>query len=243
MVRTPRHQAPPAELVRNQVRWTRRWQEIRAGRKKGEWATETAKKVLRPALERLAHGKCVYCESLLGVTAPLEIEHHVAKTLKPSLAFEWSNLFPACAKCNRAKAGVDHDRALLKPDAEDPEPYFWFHAGTGELQPHPQLDEAGRQRALRTIEVCDLRRGPLCTKRLDTWQRVGDWLRQAGAQAADAEQERLLNPRREYKLVVRQAFERSGRSALAVEDRRRFEAPPHTTSSFTGSQRTLRSRR
>jgi len=177
MVRTPRHQAPPAQLVRNQARWTSRWEEIRAGRRKGEWATESAKKVLRPALERVARGKCAYCESLLGVTAHLEIEHYVAKTLNPDLAFEWTNLLPACGKCNGAKGEADHHNALLKPDAEDPEPYFWINAGTGELKPHPLLDEAGRQRVLQTIALCNLHRGPLCTKRLDMWLRVGNWLK------------------------------------------------------------------
>ncbi len=241
MVRTPRHELAPQQLVENKEPWTRGWEDIRSGRKKGDWATKTAKKALRPALERLAHGKCAFCESLLGVTTHLEIEHYVAKTVDNRLTFEWSNLFPACAKCNVAKTDIDHKGALLKPDAEDPEPYFWINAGTGELEPHPRLDEGGKQRALCTIKLCNLQRGPLCVKRLDTWRRAGDWLNQTAGPVA--ERERLLNPRTEYKLVVRQAFERGGCTDLATEDRWRFEAAPQTTSSFTGSQRTLRSRR
>jgi hypothetical protein len=69
-------------------------------------------------------------------------------------------------------------------------------------------------------------------KRLDTWQRASDWLTQAAEPAA--ERERLLNPRTEYKLVVRQAFERGRRSDLAQEDRRRFEKPPQTPSFSSG---------
>ncbi|MBM3748443.1 MAG: hypothetical protein FJW34_21905 [Acidobacteria bacterium] len=241
MVRTPRHESAPQQLVRNKARWTPRWEEMCAGTKKADWATRAAKKALHPALGRLAHGKCVFCESLLGVTTPLQIEHYVAKTLRPDLAFEWTNLLPACRECNGAKSDADHQGALLKPDEEDPEPYFWINAGTGELEPHPRLDEAGRQRALQTIAICNLQRGPLCVKRLDTWQRAGDWLNKAAAHPD--ERERLLNPRTEYKLATRQAFERGARNDLAAEDRRRFEAPPQTTSSLTGSQRTLRSRR
>lgn len=232
MVRTPRHELAPRQLVKNKKQWTRRWEDICAGGKKRDWATRTAKKVLRSALERLAHGKCVFCESLLGVTAHLEIEHYVAKTVDTRLAFEWANLFPACAQCNGAKGHTDHNRALLKPDIEDPEPCFWINAGTGELKPHPLLDEVGRQRALQTITICNLQRGPLCVKRLDTWQRASEWLTQAAEPAV--ERERLLNPRTEYKLVVRRAFERGRRTDLAQEDRRRFEKPPQTPSFSSG---------
>jgi hypothetical protein len=171
----------------------------------------------------------------------MEIEHYEAKTIRPERAFEWTNLFPACRECNGSKGNSDHQGRLLKPDMEDPEPYFWINAGTGELQPHPRLDEAGRQRALGTIALCNLQRGPLCVKRLDMWMRAGAWLNLMEGPAA--ERQPLLDPHTEYKLVVRQAFERGGHSAVAEEDRRRFEAPPQTISSFTGSQRTLRSRR
>src|SRR5580658_6712901 len=121
----------------------------------------------RRCLRGLAHGKCVYCESALGVTTYLEIEHYVAKTVTPALAFEWTNLLPACRLCNNAKSEQDHKGALLKPDAEDPEPYFWIHPDTGKLEPHPKLDAAQSRRANETIRICDLERPALCVKRVD----------------------------------------------------------------------------
>ena len=50
----------------------------------------------------------MYCESALEVTSYLEIEHYVAKTVTPELAFEWTNLLPACRLCNNAKGEQDH---------------------------------------------------------------------------------------------------------------------------------------
>ena len=249
MVRTPRQEAPLPRLVRNQARWTRRWEEIQAGRRRGEWATKAAKKALRPGLERLAHGKCAFCESPLGVTADPGIEHYVAKTIAVGLAFEWDNLFPACPKCNGAKGNTDHNNVLLKPDAEDPEPYFWVHPDTGELQPHPALDEARRGRAVFTRDLCDLNRRGLTSQRAELYTRVGRWLNRVLHCGRDPtgqlqeELEEFLRPEAAYKLVVRHVLERRGRPDLAAEDRRRFEARPQTTSSFTASQRTLRSRR
>jgi hypothetical protein len=183
------------------------------------------------------------------VTADPGIEHYVAKTIAVGLAFEWDNLFPACPKCNGAKGNTDHNNVLLKPDAEDPEPYFWVHPDTGELQPHPALDEARRGRAVFTRDLCDLNRRGLTSQRAELYTRVGRWLNRVLHCGRDPtgqlqeELEEFLRREAAYKLVVRHVLERRGRPDLAAEDRRRFEARPQTTSSFTASQRTLRSRR
>ena len=161
-------------------------------RSQSDWATAHAKKVLRAALRGLAYGKCAFCESVLEVTAYLEIEHYVAKTVTPALAFEWSNLLPACRLCNNAKGEQDHQGMLLKPDAEDPEPYFWIHPDTGKLEPHPKLDEAQSRRANETIRLCDLQRPAFCTKRVEMLMRVLRWL--SSAKPAGPEWEELSEP-------------------------------------------------
>lgn len=82
------------------------------------------KEVLQ-ALERLGHGKCAYCESLYGPTAPADTEHYRPKGAvvvdgqlrKPGyywLAAAWSNLLPSCIDCNRARTHSfpDADRHL-----------------------------------------------------------------------------------------------------------------------------------
>jgi uncharacterized protein (TIGR02646 family) len=216
MVHAPRTFPPPPQLVKHSKKWTLRFQAVLNANPPRDWATPQAKKVLRAALRELAHGKCVYCESALEVTTYLEIEHYVAKTVNSDLAFEWTNLLPACRLCNNAKGEQDHKGALLKPDAEDPEPYFWIHPDTGKLEPHPRLDEAHAHRAKETIRICDLQRPALCTKRVEMLMRV---LRATGSLWKE-----LCDPRTEYKPVLRHALEIRGQHALAEYDRERFRS-------------------
>jgi uncharacterized protein (TIGR02646 family) len=165
VVRTPRHAPPPPELLSNGARWTTRYQAVLAGTKRGDWATRGAKKCLANALRMLAHGKCVYGENALEVSGDLEVDHYTAKTRETHLAFEWTNLLPACRRCNRGKGNYDHANSLLKPDMEDPEPYFWIHPDTGQLQPHPTLDEPRTRRALRNDSpVCSAAPGKMHKK-------------------------------------------------------------------------------
>lgn len=226
MIRIRRGPAP-AELRKRQSAWTERWKRIRSQRLNAPWATDSAKTLLQTALDPLAHGKCAFCESTLGVTTYLEIEHYIAKSVNPEKTFEWENLLPACRLCNGAKGDADHQGRLLKPDAEDPEPFFWLHP-EGKLEPHPNLDDRQRRRAEETIRLLDLQRGPLCENRMGTRRLVTRWLERAGQQGRTVlrelreEWESLVDPRAEYKLVIRRTLELAGQPDLAEEDRRRF---------------------
>jgi len=227
MVQTRHRGPPPEKLVKRRGFWTSRWEEIHARLRQWDWATSSAKEVLREALLPLTHGKCAFCESTLGVTDSPQVEHYVAKTVAPSLAFEWTNLLPACGKCNGAKLDVDHAGRLLKPDVEDPEPYFRIHPDTGRLDPHPALDPTRWGRALETIRLLDLQRGPLCAKRAARLVHVKRWLLRLSEDGLTAEiqseWEELIDPATEYKLVIRRTLELGGQTPLAQEDRRRFE--------------------
>jgi uncharacterized protein (TIGR02646 family) len=222
MVHTPRTLPPPPQLVKHGKRWTARFQAALNSTSQSDWATAHAKRVLRAALRDLAHGKCVYCESALEVTSYLEIDHYVAKTTRRDIAFEWTNLLPACRLCNNAKGEQDHQGVLLKPDADDPEPFFWSHPDTGKLEPHPNLDEAQSHRANESIRLCDLQRPALCTKRVEMLMRVHKWL--SNAEPASPEWEELSSPSLEYKFVLRHVLEIRGQSELAQFDRVRFTA-------------------
>ncbi len=227
MVRTRSRPAPPGQLRANGTRWTARFEAILNGTKKGDWATRSAKKTIGLALRGLAHGKCVYCESVLGVTVDLEVDHYVAKTVNSALTFEWTNLLPSCRLCNRPKLDHDHSNALLKPDDEDPEPFFWIHPDTGRLEPHPTLSAPDRYRAEATIRLCDLQRAPICTRRIHMLGRTNRWLRQVAAAEAltstlREEWTSLSNPASEYKFVLRHALALHGRDNLAQFDRERF---------------------
>ncbi len=226
MVRTRTRPGPPGPLLTNAARWTTRFEAILKGTQKGDWATLSAKKALGPALRELAHGKCVYCESALDLTVDMEVDHYIAKTVSPALAFEWTNLLPSCRLCNRPKLNHDHANALLKPDIEDPEPFFWIHPDTGKLEPHPSLDATTQRRANETIRLCNLQRAALCTKRIDMLRRVNRWLQLLASHGLNAELreewESLTDPRSEYKFVLRHALKLKNHAALAQEDRRKF---------------------
>jgi uncharacterized protein (TIGR02646 family) len=212
-------QAEPPELSQNRHAWTTRWRSIRDRGGKQDWATQQAKQLLRLYLSGMSLNKCAFCESRLGVSTYLEIEHYIAKTVDESKAFEWTNLLPSCRSCNSAKADNDHQNALLKPDAEDPEPYFWLKP-EGQIVPHPKLTGQERERAQRTIQVLDLNRGGLMTSRYEIGRLVGEVLRSRRKALLDT----LLEPEREYKFAIRQRFEQNNNAELAEEDRRRFQA-------------------
>ncbi len=226
MVRTPRNIPVPTALASNAAKWTRRYQAVLASGTRGDWATPGAKRMLCAALRELAHGKCVFCESPLEVSGYLEVEHYHAKTVRSHLAFDWENLLPSCRLCNNAKGDQDHGGALLKPDMEDPEPYFWIDPDSGRLRPRMNLDAEGKRRALETIRICDLQRPALCTKRADMLSRVGRWLRlvlDKGLSGALLEEwECLSRPSMEYKLVIRFVLDRNGQTQLSAHDRSRF---------------------
>src|SRR5579862_5891024 len=118
---------PPQPLVRHGAKWAARWLAIHRGEKTGDWATPKAKRLLGDELQRLTHGKCAFCESLLGVTSYLEVEHYTPKTVDPAHVFAWDNLFPVCRYCNGAKGDIDHNGMLLKPDVEDPQDLLWLN--------------------------------------------------------------------------------------------------------------------
>ena len=228
MVRTRRRPPAPAKLSQEKIKWTERWKEIHAKRRTGDWATKTARQILQSALYPLTHGKCAFCESKLGKTSHPEIDHYVPKSIDPDLAFEWTNLLPACRLCNEAKGCQNHNNALLKPDAEDPEPYFWINRDSGELEADPKLSEAEKKRAEETIRLCDLQRGSLCESRLHILRWANRWLAHASA-CTDALTEELVDewneladPGTEHKLVLRHVLASHDEKALVREDRRRF---------------------
>jgi len=115
---------------------------------------------------------------------------------------------PACSRCNTSKGEEDHKGALIKPDAEDPEPYFWI-APEGRLEPHPALGERNRQRAQQTIRILDLNRPALMQSRFE--MRVRRDL-----------PDLVGEPLAEHKLVLRHVLTISGQAALVALDRMKF---------------------
>jgi hypothetical protein len=85
-----------------------------------------------------------------------------------------------------------------------------------------------RTRVERTLDLCGLQRGGLCSRRIETMERTIFWLERVASKggalgpALREEWERLSNPTTEFKFVVRHVLETRGEPRLAAWDRRRF---------------------
>jgi len=226
MVHIPRHSPAPSTLLANKTAWTNRWKGISASKAKGDWATKKARKLLKEALRPLTYGKCAYCESILDARTEPEIEHYVAKSISPNLAFEWNNLLPACHGCNNAKGDQDHQNVLLKPDAEDPEPYFWVRPDSGQIEARDALSKAKQHRAGKTIRICGLDTGKLRDSRYLMMLGLRGLLDRV-SKRTPTEDELLvfgqyLQPATPYKLVIRQVLTEAGAVKLVKRDREAF---------------------
>jgi uncharacterized protein (TIGR02646 family) len=161
---------------------------------------------VKRALRQLFDGKCAYCESNYSGTQPMDVEHWRPKgevhlddgTKLPGyywLAAEWSNLFPSCIDCNRARtqldvvdkkevrlgkanqfpvegarlptpeADPDREKPLILNPCKDDPVDFFRYTEDGAVLPRDEKGE-GRRRALESIRVYALNRSDLVAERL-----------------------------------------------------------------------------
>jgi uncharacterized protein (TIGR02646 family) len=228
MVRTRRRPASPGALKLNKKAWTARWKKIVAASTGRDWATQTAKRALKEPLLALTCGKCAFCEGMLGSQAYPQIEHYISRKIDPDRAFEWMNLLPVCQVCNTSKGHADHQGSLLKPDSEDPEPFFWI-GPEGAIAPHPKLSAGDAFRASETIRLCNLDRGELRENRQEVANRVRRWLERTsrlvgGFEGLEREEwDELSDPRQIHKIVIRHVLTLGNSPELAATDRKRFQ--------------------
>lgn len=93
-------------------------------------------------------GICAYlCGYIELVEGAVNVDHFIAASQKPGLAFEWSNFRLACLGKNRKK-GVR--RNVLDPFKLEPDT-FRLELTTGRIFPNESLSAAKRKLALSTI--------------------------------------------------------------------------------------------
>lgn len=88
-----------------------------------------------PDLWRLYGGICAYsCLYIPPVTGDKTVDHFVAKSSQPALAYEWSNYRLACSRMNTKKGRSD--------DVLDPFQVIdgWFHLNLLSLEVYPNPD-------------------------------------------------------------------------------------------------------
>lgn len=162
----------------------------------------------------MSHGKCFYCERRLADDEG-EVDHRVAVSARPDMAFEWSNLYLSCRQCNKWKAGADPSPALDPCDAShDPAEHLTFEEeriepqrssprGQATISMHrldrQELDLA-RSGALRSLELA-VRKVLLAQRdsgRTEMTPEEHDLLRQYAGES------------RPFSLMMRVALERLG---------------------------------
>jgi uncharacterized protein (TIGR02646 family) len=110
---------------------------------------------IKKAIEKMFHGKCVFCEGFVSAVSYIHIEHFHPKSIYYEETFKWDNLFPACNRCNISKG--DHDtkkEPIINPEQDNPEEYFIYP--NLRIQSAPKSPD--REKSQLTIRVCDLDR-------------------------------------------------------------------------------------
>jgi uncharacterized protein (TIGR02646 family) len=187
-------------------------------------------------LKELYHNKCAYCESCFGATGAIRIDHYRPKDgIKGEkhtgyywLGYEWSNLLPACEKCNGAKSNhfpIAGNRVHTKQD--DPNEFVVTSATFRAESPliiNPELDRPERQlmfapdgsiagttdEGKKTIEVCGLDRETLVLERKKRADRFKKKLRKAVRDYIDGKNNKDI-----FKYELKAIFSRALKAATS----------------------------
>lgn len=86
---------------------------------------------IKEPLLKSSYGKCAYCEcDLREESKYMEVEHFRDKDSHPSLVVTWSNLLPACKRCNGSKSTHDVvSEPIVDPFIDNPNEHLklrWF---------------------------------------------------------------------------------------------------------------------
>jgi uncharacterized protein (TIGR02646 family) len=147
--------------------WRDAWVSRRSedSKAKWKWPDDACAQEIRKALNKAHDGHCAFCDDF---GAKSEIEHFYSKTGSPDLAFEWTNLFPACHDCNAEKLARQPTGSTLKPDDATFEFTDYFYVtSNGRLEINPAASEDQRRSASALIDIYKLNRTELCESRQD----------------------------------------------------------------------------
>jgi 5-methylcytosine-specific restriction endonuclease McrA len=125
--------APPKKLVDDGPEWTRQldadyqtWQRAPSVPKKPPLPKPNANRYgheeIRKAIVDIYGGLCCYCESKVGVTSAIHVEHYRPKGKEQYLllSYEWDNLHLVCQECNLTKSAKfdEHCRPVIPTEDE-----------------------------------------------------------------------------------------------------------------------------
>ncbi|WP_404374108.1 HNH endonuclease [Sphingomonas sp. MMS24-J45] len=113
---------------------------------KSVWNRNSIKKPLLA----YSNNKCAYCEQNISSTSNyMEVEHFLPKKPHSNLVLSWTNLLPACKRCNTSKGRYDPiaDGMIINPADTYPQKHLYFSNLTLRYR-----DDIGE----RTIRTCNL---------------------------------------------------------------------------------------
>lgn len=126
---------------------------------KNEAVNKYRHKDIKEAVIDTTKGKCIFCEAYIEDVDYPNIEHFFPKSLHPKYTFKWSNLFPACRKCNIPKGNFDTKvEPFIHPQKDNPEDFFTYN----ELKIQISSSAPDYMKAKNTIDKCKLDRITLC---------------------------------------------------------------------------------
>ena len=112
----------PAELTPQVV--AEKTTQFRENPNKAVWKEE----YIESRLMQMSHGKCCYCECLLGKESNyMEVEHFHNKKDYPDEVVVWNNLLPSCRACNVRKGTHDTIASpIVNPTIDEPRDHLGF---------------------------------------------------------------------------------------------------------------------
>ena len=75
----------------------------KVNKNKPNWNWYELDKCLKPLLLEMTQKHCAFCDKKFREDDIVPIEHFKPKIEYPENAFEWTNLYPICPKCNLRK--------------------------------------------------------------------------------------------------------------------------------------------
>ena len=160
----------PVALRDGASKWAETWTLNHKVGKTWRWPVKDGMPINQTILEPLrtqTASHCSFCDGFpVGSLSVETIEHFYPKSSFPEKAFEWSNLFYCCTRCQAAKK-ERFDPRILKPDDADYDfsRYFICDYTTGEIRPNSISSLEDQQRAFTTIVHYGLNDGVLPQER------------------------------------------------------------------------------
>ncbi len=152
--------------ITTEDKYTKAWKRKIAKSKNANFIWYDLRDKLLELLTQMTQHHCSFCDKLFGADNRVEIEHFKPKIQFPDLAYNWTNLYAICSKCNNEK-GKTHSDKLLQPDNSDYtfKKYFTPNYLTGKLDIIDNENNALYMNIKTTIGIYKLNRKTLCTAR------------------------------------------------------------------------------